>query len=96
MIIGMYAVLDHKLSDYRLCIFEIKNEGAIRLFSDAVNDPKHPWHKHPEDYSLWYVGKFDTEKGKVIPETPENLVNALAVKALDKPTQMELLGDKIN
>lgn len=89
MKVKCYAVLDAKVSDFHLAIFDIKDEGAMRQFSDAVNDKQTKWNKHPEDYSLWYVGEFDTTKGQISGEIPVNLVNATAVLALGSP-QMDL------
>lgn len=85
MKVKCYAVLDAKIADFHLAIFDIKNEGAMRQFSDAVNDKQTKWNKHPEDYSLWYVGEFDTAKGELSGVVPENLVNAVAVMSLAGP-----------
>lgn len=97
MIVKCYAVLDAKISDFQLAVFDIKDEGAIRQFSDQVNDKQSRWHRHPEDYSLWYVGEFDTTKGMLSGAIPVNLVNATAVTALKEMTpQMELFGKNGN
>lgn len=93
MKINCYAVLDSKIADFHMAIFDIKHEGAIRQFSDAVNDKQTKWSKHPEDYSLWYVGKFDTTKGMLEGCLPENLVNAVAIVSLRAPTpEAEIFG----
>lgn len=84
MKVKCYAVFDAKIADFHLAIFDIKDEGAMRQFSDAVNDPQVKWNKHPEDYSLWYVGEFDTTKGQLQGDLPQNLVNASAVITLTK------------
>lgn len=90
MLIKCYAVLDSKIADFHLAIFDIKNEGAIRQFADAVNNKETKWNRHPEDYSLWFVGEFDTEKGTLMGGLPVNLVNAVAVMILGATPQMEL------
>lgn len=91
MIVKCYAVLDSKIADFHLAIFDIKHEGAIRQFSDAVNDKQTKWNRHPEDYSLWYVGNFDTGKGIMEGALPENLVNAVAIVSLRDPApQLDL------
>lgn len=84
MIVKCYAIYDAKISQYRLAIFDIEDGGGMRQFSDAVNDstPNNPWNKHPEDYSLWFVGEFDTNNGKLKDSVPINLVNATAVLSL--------------
>lgn len=92
MIVNCYAVLDSKMADFQIAIFDIKHEGAIRQFSDVINEKRNNWHKHPEDYSLWYVGNFDSTKGMLEGVIPENLVNAVAVMSLNKP-QLDLFGE---
>lgn len=95
MIIKCYAVYDAKISDFHLAIFDIADEGAIRQFSDHVNDGQTRWNKHPEDYSLWSIGSFDTTKGHLEGYVPVNLVNASALVALNKRSdQLELFKSK--
>lgn len=88
MIIYCYAVYDAKVSQYRIAIFDIEDGGAMRQFSDAVNDDNknNPWYKHPEDYSLWKVGQFDTANASLTGTVPINLVNATAVLSLKNQT----------
>lgn len=96
MKVRCYAVFDAKIADFHLAIFDIKDEGAIRQFADAVSDKQTKWNKHPEDYSLWFVGVFDTSKG-MLDGTPTgengvlpvNLVNASAVLPLTVPEVMD-------
>lgn len=91
MKINCYAVLDAKVSDFHLAIFDLKDEGAIRQFADAVNDKTTRWNRHPEDYSLWHVGTFDTTVGSMNGVIPVNLVNAVAVMSLRRePVPLEL------
>lgn len=91
MKINCYAILDAKISDFHMAIFDIEHGGAMRQFSDAVNDEKTKWNRHPEDYSLWFVGTFDTTKGMLEGTIPQNLVNATAVMSLKQgPPQLDL------
>lgn len=93
MKVKCYAVLDAKISDFHLAIFDIEDAGAIRQFSDAVNDNKTKWNRHPEDYSLWFVGTFDTSKGMMAGDIPVNLVNATACMSLkNNVPQLDLFG----
>lgn len=89
MKIKCYAVFDAKIKDFHLCVFDIEHEGAMRQFTDNVNDKQTKWNRHPEDYSLWYVGVFDTSKGLMEGVLPESLVNAAAVVAITTP-QLDL------
>jgi hypothetical protein len=90
MIIRLYAVYDAKVSQYKIGIADIEDGGAMRQFSDAVNEasPNNPWNKHPEDFSLWHVGQYNTSNCKIEPCTPVNLVNATAVLSL-KPSTIQ-------
>lgn len=95
MIVKCYAVLDAKIADFHLAIFDLKHEGAMRQFSDAVNDKQTKWNRHPEDYSLWYVGEFDTSKGKLEGAVPESLVNGVAVVSLKDSPQLDLFKNGV-
>lgn len=93
MKVKCYAVYDAKISDFHLAIFDIKDEGAMRQFSDHVNNSETKWNKHPEDYSLWYVGEFDSTKGSLWGDMPVNLVNATACLSLkNNSPQLDLFS----
>lgn len=95
MIYRLYSVYDSKVSDYSMPFYDIKDAGAIRKFADAVKDGSNPnnlWHNHPEDYSLWVVGEFETSNGEVIPVRPVNLINASAIMSV-VPIQPELFNE---
>lgn len=81
------AVLDHAVGAFSVPFFDSSKASALRNFSDAVNDSSNPnnmWHKHPEDYSLYFIGEFDEQKGLLIPLTHEKLVTAASVRTYDK------------
>ena len=37
--------------------------AAERSFRDEVNRPESPMFAHPEDYDLYLLGKFDSDRG---------------------------------
>lgn len=73
----LVAVRDQK-AEFFLPPFFIESKGlAIRAFSDAVNDASTPVSKHPEDYSLYQLGEFDSVTGKITGfDAPLHLCNA--------------------
>lgn len=76
-LLKVFSVFDVKAEAY-LRPFFVKTRGqAIRGFSDAVNDPQHEFHAHPDDYTLFQIGEFDEDEGKLIPAVPETCGNAL-------------------
>ena len=72
-----FAVYDQKAEAYLRPFFTKTRGQAIRGFVDAVNDPNHEFNKHPDDYTLFYLGEFDETKGELSPATAESLGNAL-------------------
>lgn len=96
MILNMYAVLDTKVGAFSNPWCDQTDNSAIRGFSDAVNDgsnPNNQWHRHPEDFSLYKIGQFDTSIGKIVPvELMECLVTASALAAAKKPEQLNLIN----
>jgi len=75
---NLCAVLDAKLAEYGNPFTVRKTGEAIRSFADAVNqvDANNNMNKHPEDFTLWYVGDFDNETGEVINVVPRLLCSA--------------------
>lgn len=82
MILGVFSVFDSKLACFSRPWYELTDASAIRIFTDAVNDgsnPNNQWFRHPEDFSLYRLGSFDDELGKIESINPLSLVTAAAV-----------------
>lgn len=82
MMSKMYSVFDAKLAVFSHPWYALTDAAAIRSFTDAVNDPNSPrpeWGKHPEDFSLFYIGDFYDDTGHVEAATPVSLVTASAI-----------------
>lgn len=84
MILKLYSVFDSKLACFGKPWYGISDAGAIREFGDAVNDgsnPNNQWFKHPEDFSLFYLGEFNDELGVIecVKPAPLALVTASAL-----------------
>lgn len=73
----LISVYDVKAGAYNAPVSMISKAAAIRSFSDAVNDPKSDFAKHPEDYSINVVGEWDPVSGVLKPlSVPEPLITA--------------------
>lgn len=57
----MFSIYDVKAKAYLPPFSLPKEQMAVREFSDCVNNEKHQFGKHPEDYSLHQIGTFDDE-----------------------------------
>ena len=74
MILKAFSIYDSKAESYNNPIFVPAMGQATRMFYDQVNDETSPFNKHPEDYTLFYIGEFDMDKGIFLPnETPKSM-----------------------
>lgn len=64
---GIYSVRDNKVG-FGAPFVDISDQTAIRGFAFAVNQKVEVMSFAPQDYDLYRVGSFDTEKGEVVPE----------------------------
>jgi len=55
----VFSVFDSKASAYLQPFFMVTKGTAIRAFSDLVNDEKHQFGKHPEDFTLFELGEWE-------------------------------------
>lgn len=95
MIINVFTVHDSKAQAYLPPFNLPTKEMAVRTFSDTVNDSKHPFGKHPADYTLFHIGTFDDDTG-LITNNQDNgkecLGNGVDV-LLPQEKQFDLLGE---
>lgn len=60
----MYTVHDQKGETFMPPFFVPSKGLAIRAFEDCVNSNDHHFGKHPADYTLFFLGSFDTDLGE--------------------------------
>ena len=62
------------------------DQMAMRVFGDCVQSADHQFSKHPSDYTLFKIGVFDDENGKITTETaPQSLCNGIQFVLDQKP-----------
>lgn len=69
-----FAVYDEITSLYGMPFQAYNNQDAMRIFHRAVQDPETNLNKHPQDYSLYFVAKYDNETGEYINIQPKQLL----------------------
>lgn len=77
------CVRDAKADCYMRPFFVQASGVAIRSFTDEVNreDKENSMFNHPSDYSLYEIGLYDDNEGKIYPyDVPKMLISADAVK----------------
>lgn len=69
----IYSIYDEKVESFSQPFFAATNPAAIRVFTDLANDNNSTISRHPQDYTLYQIGKWDDHTGKI--ETMENANN---------------------
>lgn len=60
----VYSIYDKQAEMFNLPFFQQTAGLAKRAFFDLVNDSSSTLFKHPEDFELWCLGKFDDLTGE--------------------------------
>lgn len=78
-----FAVHDAKAESFIQPMFFLTRGQAMRAFLDALEDEKHEFHKHAEDYTLFEIGVFDQASGMLTPlgNGIVSMGNALTLRA---------------
>lgn len=63
MLHRIFSVFDEKAACFGQAFFAKTVGLAERQFMDAVNDDATEISRHPEDYTLWYLGTYNDEEG---------------------------------
>ncbi len=75
------SIHDTAAQAYMTPMFFQSRGQAIRSFSDAVNDGKSDFYKHPEDYTLFHLGSFNERTGSIdIAPAPAVLTTGINIK----------------
>lgn len=59
---------------------DVNDQTAIRNFEHAVSQGQSLMFTHPEDYSLYKIGEFDSDTGELSGILPEVKIHATEVK----------------
>ncbi len=86
-----YAIFDTCSGIYEKPFFSTTDDLVRREFQDIAVSADHPISKHPEHYSLWRLGTFDNNTGKILDEQNECLWQA--VEAIAQSQTVADLGD---
>ena len=62
----MFCIHDSKAEAFLNPFFLPMKAMAVREFQNMVNDPGHAFGRNPADYTLFMIGTWDGESGKVI------------------------------
>lgn len=60
-----FAVFDSKADAYLAPFTALTYGIAERMFTDLVNSDGHQFNRHPQDYTLYLIGAFDTHTAQL-------------------------------
>ncbi len=78
----IYSVYDTASGVYQRPNFARADGEIMREFQNLCVDKTHPVGQHPEDYSLFRLGIFDDQNGKIVNEENECLATGLEMVSL--------------
>lgn len=77
----VFSIRDQKAEIFNPPFFQATHGEAERNFRAAVLDPKTQFHQFPEDFDLYFLGEYDTDKGTFKNlDTPQHVIKAISVK----------------
>lgn len=86
MILQVMAVYDQKARAFLMPFYVSHVDVGVRSFGQAANTPGHQVCAHPEDFSLWHLGRFNDDNATFEFTTPyANLGLAAQFKTLGSP-----------
>ncbi|AXL15295.1 nonstructural protein [Microviridae sp.] len=81
MILKIFAVYDSKVEGFANPFYAVTRGQAVRMFQDSLDDERSPFSKHPEDYSLFFLGQFNDANGVLDNATAiEKIISAIDFK----------------
>lgn len=79
------SIYDSKAEAWMNPLFFQATGQAIRSFGDAIADGKSDFARHPEDYTLFLLGSFDGQTGKLeVLQAPVALVTGVNLLVSEK------------
>lgn len=73
MILKLYVIRDQRTS-YMTPSVDYNDQSAVRNFEHAVLQKDSLFNTHAEDYSLYRIGEYDNNTGRVVPEESPVLI----------------------
>lgn len=79
MILNAYSIYDSKALSYSPPFYAVAHGQACRNVMDAAADPNTSLARHPADYQLFCVGRFDDQSGQLLPGDREHVSDVVAL-----------------
>lgn len=90
MLLNAYSVYDNKALIYGTPFFAPTDGSAVRSFQELANDNNTTVGRHPGDFSLFCVGNYNDQNGKLEASAPlRHVVDATALLQLQRRLPIE-------
>lgn len=76
---GIYCIRDAKTT-FLTPTVDLNDQSAMRNFAHATMQSNNLFNSHPQDYSLFRIGTFDSESGIIEPIVPEHIAEGVSFK----------------
>lgn len=90
MKVNAYTIYDVKSLHYSNPFYAPTHGAAIRIVSDAAQDPQNSLSRHPADYVLYCVGSYDDSNGIFQAMDPKEHVIDVVALVHSRPTQPDM------
>lgn len=79
MLLNAYTLHDTKAASYSPPFFAAAHGLATRMVMELASDTSTTVGRHPADFTLYCVGRFDTESGQVLPGERQHISDVVAL-----------------
>lgn len=77
----LFSIFDSASNSYDVPRAFISRGVALRSLMDAMTEPNTPFYKHPQHFSMFYLGEFDQETARItLLPAPELVANLWELK----------------
>lgn len=78
---SLYSVYDSKARVYGHPFHAANDAVAVRMFADVCNDPDTTINKHPEDFILFKMARFDDQTGEITTHVLTSVTTAISLRS---------------
>ena len=75
----IYAVKDELTATFLQPVFVEKEDEILRIFTYQINNTP-IWKDNASDFSLYYLGTFDSDSGTIIADIPKKIISGHSVR----------------
>lgn len=87
-ILKIFSIHDVKSESYGPLMTYATNGLAIREFEGLAKNKESTINRYPEDFTLIYLGTFDTDNGDLIKDQKSGHILSRASEFLNKPVEL--------